>query len=32
MGEAPNYRKVRLGSASVRAGRDDRGRISLRST
>lgn len=32
MGQAPKYRKVRLGSASVWAERDDRGRISLRST
>jgi hypothetical protein len=32
MGEAPNYRKSRLGSASVWAERDDRDRISLRST
>jgi len=32
MYEAPNYRKVRLGSARVRAGNDDRGRIFLRST
>ncbi len=31
MGQAPKYRKVRLSSAGVRAERDDRGRISLRS-